>query len=363
MKTFHALLTSLYRIQPPPGADPLPPSKILEAWNESSDIHRTKFTVWGAFLANQNLAQGDNPVIWSSVNTSHFDRTKQIFRTDRDIRNWFPVQRSDQRHVNQVHDVGEDADARVKFLSASYIAEGLAKAEAAEYLSIPWLLAKDIADFSSEQAVTIALDKQSSNKRVVIKHPRKPPADLKELLTPQNGVGIVSRYANYIHKITLPNSAGKDRTACCVLRIPAGQIATDYHLIEFFHAFSKLPTDHLVAQMIAATEIAASAIQSVIAPTIIREVENARISTFFNDVVAHDIDNWRMNVAGIVGNLREALPGLRLSQKSHHTIEEHLDFVESENLPCGFTRDFLGGFARPSGLSGNCEPRRDCCLD
>ena len=332
MKTFHALLTSLYRVQPRPGAGPLPPSEVLGAWNQPADSGgETEFTVWGAFLANQQLVQGDNPVIWSSVNTSHFDRTKQIFRSDMDVRNWFPVYRSDQSHVGHVHGVVADSDARARFLSASYIAEGLEKAKASEYLSLPWLLARDITGFGSEQAVTIALEKQFSNKRVVIKHPRKSPVDLKDLLTPPNGVAVVSRYTNYIHQITLPNSAGKHRTACCVLRVPAGQIATDYHLIEFFHAFSKLPTDQLVAQMIAATEIAASAIQSVMAPTIIREVESARLSTIFNDLIAHDIDNWTLNVAGIMGNLRDALPGLRLSQQSHRAIGEHLDFLKSEN--------------------------------
>ena len=335
MKAFHALLTALYRKQPPSGVDPLPPSEVLGAWNMPADPgesgRETEFTLWGAFLANQKCVQGDNPVIWSSVNTSHFDRTKQIFRSDRDVRNWFPVHRSDLGHVGNVHTVVADFDARAKFLSASYIAEGLEKAKATEYLSSPWVLAKEITGFSSEQAATIAIEKKGSNKRVVIKHPRKSPVDLKDLLAPQDGVGIVSRYTNYIHQISLPNAAGKQRTACCLLRVPAGQIATDYHLIEFFHAFSKLPTEQLIANIIAATEIAASAIQSVIAPTIMREVENARISTFFNDVIAHDIDNWRMNVAGMLGNLRDSLPGLRLSQKSHSAITEHLDCVESEN--------------------------------
>ena len=335
MKAFHALLTSLYRVQPPPGADPLPPSEVLGAWNTPAGPggsgRESELTIWGAFLAEQELVQGDNPVIWSTVNTSHFDRTKQIFRSDHDVRNSFPVYRSDQNHVSRVHDVGPDTEARKKFLSASYIAEGLEKAKTTDYLSVPWLLARDITGFSSAQAVTIALDKQSSNKLVAIKHPRKPPVDLKELLTPQNGVGIVSRYTNYIHQITLPNTAGKHRTACCLLRVPAGQIATNYHLIEFFHAFSKLPSEALVEQMIAATEIAACAIQSVMAPTIIREVESTRSSSFFNDVIAHDVDNWRMNVAGILDNLRDSLPDLRLSQKAHRTIGEHLDFVESEN--------------------------------
>ena len=350
MKAFHALLTSLYRIQPPLGAGPLPPREVLGAWNERSDLNGSSdLTVWGAFLADQNLVNCENPVIWSSVNTSHFDKTKQIFRNDQDVRNWFPVQFADRGHVNKVHGVVSTPDARATYLSASYIAEGLDRAKETEYLGIPWLLAKDATHFSSAEAVTIALG--NGGKRVVIKHPRKNLIDLHELLITENKISTVSRFTNYIQQIMLPNiSAGQKRTACCLLRVPAGQIATDYHLIEFFHAFTKLPSDKLITEIVGATEIAAAAVQSVIAPTILPEVANARIGTFFNSVVSHDIDNWRINVADSVDSLRHTLNTInksRLPEAARNAIEEDLDCIAFDNE---IFHAVVQGFSwRPSG--------------
>lgn len=332
MKAFHDLLTALYRVERADESGPLPPREVLQVWNDPVKPKDTKdLTLWGAFLAAGGLVEGDNPVIWSSVNASHFDRTKQLFRSDQDVRNWFPVCVSDREHVEAVHSVGSDNEARATFLSASYIAEGFERAGQLLYLGCPWLLGTEFSKATPSIVTTIGLENSRKNLRIAVHHPSLGVRYLSDLFIADDLTEAPVRFHNYLTRIGLLNRRDKRRTASYLLRVPAGKTEKGHHLLELFHAFPHQPSNDLIKAVVAVTDIAAAAIQSVLAPTIIQEAERSRLRAFLSDVVAHDIHNWRENVAATVDNIRDVLKSEKVSAAFRQSVDEDLTLVEFDN--------------------------------
>ena len=331
---FHALLASLVPRAPPDvAARPPPPREILKSWNEPSDstCATNGFTRWGTFLAAQGLVDDENPVLWSSINIAPLDPQKRLFDTVPDVLNWFAVRTADRAHVEKIHSVVFDPKVRSKFLSGSFIAESLAKANRTDLLQIPWLFLEKSDITRSTAAAVIGLAASDRGQRFLLRRPGDIYELMEDVLDVEARADAVERYRAYINQITLPNSGNSTRTALCMLRVPAGWTMGGRQLIEFFHAYPQPPSGKLITRICAASEVAGAAVQSVLGPAIIRAVERANLAGFFNSVVAHELHTWTLNVETGAFNIRHELDRWKPTRKVRAAVEAHLALVDFDD--------------------------------
>lgn len=145
----------------------------------------------------------------------------------------------------------------------------------------------------------------------------------------------VARYRAYCQQIALRHSRADASPANYTLRIPAGRTSAENYLVEFFHAFSECPTDELIEELVTATDIAATAIQSVLAPAIIQYADRVKQASFFGEVVLHDIENWNENVTAGIENIRDTLGPAKLTRSQRAEMEDHLASMEFDSAILG----------------------------
>jgi hypothetical protein len=313
-----------------PGAKSAVPSEVLARLGQPSSS-TSELTHWGQFVSVV-APELVNALIWSSVSLSQFDQDRLLLN-DEQVRHWFPIKVSNAKHVAKVHDVGTPDEARQRYLSVQYMADGLHRrlhtAETAvaddiqKALLAPWLIAEN-APVVFDDFWTFGVIR---NRDIVLQRGGQQLSIVALLAdTDWSGSQQLRRFEAYKGKIFLQTKGGDE--ALALARFPVGWTSPDRYMIEFNHALGRLPSPTEMSTLRQVAEFAATMIQSVLAPRLIERIDDAAHTAVINNVVNHAIKNHVLSCLNDVKKLRKNLQTLKggLAAKAANSVLDDIQF-------------------------------------